>query len=62
MNTKTLQAALEQDRRLVCHFRALSELLKEDPISREDFAKQYPRTYNAVVTDKPYSFDLPDDI
>ena len=52
--------ALEQARTLLIHFDALSELLNEvNPISREEFAKQYPRTYNAVMTDEPYSFDLP---
>lgn len=59
MNTKLLQVALDQERHMMCHFTALGELLKEDPISREDFAKQFPRTYNAVMTNKPYSFDLP---
>jgi len=52
--------ALEQERRLLVHFHALSQFLnKDNPISREDFEKQYPRTYNAVRTNKPYSFDLP---
>ena len=60
MNTKLLAIALEQERHMLCHFHALSELLKRDPISREDFAKQYPRTHNAVMTNKPYSFDLPE--
>ncbi len=60
MNTKLLEVALEQERRMLHHFRALGELLKGDPISREDFAKQFPRTHNAVMTDKPYSFDLPE--
>lgn len=59
MNTKLLAIALEQERTLLIHFAALSELLKDDPVSREDFAKMFPRTYNAVVTDQPYSFDLP---
>jgi len=59
--TELFATALEQERRMMCHFYALSELLKGDPISQEDFAKQYPRTYNAVMTDKPYSFDLPKD-
>ena len=50
----------DQERILLVHFHALSELLNEvNPISREDFAKQYPRTHNAVLTDDPYSFDLP---
>jgi len=45
----------------LCHFRALSELLDEvNPITREDFAKQFPRTYNAVLMDDPYSFELPE--
>ena len=52
--------AFEQERRLLVHFHALSQFLdKDNPISREDFEKQYPRTYNAVLTDKLYSFDLP---
>lgn len=55
------KTALDQERHMLCHFRALSELLDEvNPITRQDFAKMFPRTYNAVVTDDPYSFDLPD--
>ncbi len=50
-----------QETTLLCHFRALSELLDEvNPITREEFAAQFPRTYNAVLTDEPYSFDLPE--
>lgn len=53
---------VEKERTLLCHFRALSELLDEvNPITREEFAKLFPRTYNAVVKDEPYSFDLPED-
>ena len=59
MNTKLLEVALKQERTMMVHFIALSELLGDDPISREDFARIYPRTHNAVVTGKPYSFELP---
>lgn len=59
MNTKLLEVALEQERRMLVHFDALRQLFGDTPVSLEDFAKQYPRTYNAVMTDKPYSFDLP---
>ncbi len=60
--TKLYELALDQERTLLSHFRALSELLDEvNPITREDFAKQFPRTYNAVLTDNPYSFDLPNE-
>ena len=52
---------VDQERTLLCHFRALSELLDEvNPITREEFAEQFPRTYNAVLLDEPYSFDLPE--
>ncbi|KKN25205.1 hypothetical protein LCGC14_0887310 [marine sediment metagenome] len=50
-----------KERTLLCHFRALSELLDEvNPITKEEFAQQFPRTYNAVVKDDPYSFELPE--
>lgn len=62
MNTELLAKALEQERHMLCHFTALRHLLEDvDPITREEFAKLYPRTWNAVVTEKPYSFDLPED-
>lgn len=50
----------DQERTMLLHFYALSELLDEvNPITREEFAAQYPRTHNAVLTDEPYSFELP---
>lgn len=59
MNIKLLEIALEQERRMLVHFDALRQLFGDTPVSLEDFAKQYPRTHNALVTNKPYSFDLP---
>lgn len=48
--------------RLTVHFYALAEMLdKKNPVTAEEFALQYPRTWNAVMTQKPLSFDLPSD-
>ena len=47
---------------LTVHFYALAEMLaKKNPVTPEQFALQYPRTWNAVMTDKPLSFDLPNE-
>lgn len=52
---------IDKERTLLLHFRALCELLDEvNPISKDEFAQQFPRTYNAVVNDEPYSFELPE--
>ena len=60
--TGVMTLNIENERTLLCHFRALSELLDEvNPVTREEFARLFPRTHNAVVKDEPFSFDLPEE-
>lgn len=44
------------------HLGALHVYAKGEEPGRDlnEFAKQFPRTWNAIVTDNPTSFDLPD--
>ena len=47
---------------LTVHFYALAEMLaKKNPVDPKQFVSSYPRTWNAVMTDKPLSFDLPNE-
>ena len=41
---------------------ALTVFISDGSHDLNKFAKQFPRTWNAIVTDKPTSFDLPEPV
>lgn len=45
---------------LITHFHAFKVFLDDPDHDIEQFAKQFPRTFNALKTDDPLSFDLPE--
>ena len=49
----------ETIKRLEVHFHALCWLLDEnDPVTPEEFAKQFPRTYKAAIARDPTIFEV----
>lgn len=54
---------MNNEDRLLIHFEAFRSWFT-DPDKynhhRDNFEKQYPRTYNALMTNEPLSFDIPE--
>ncbi len=49
----------DEHQRMLDHFETLRLFVRTGGMDLTDFAAQFPRTWNAIVTGKPGSFDLP---
>ena len=51
---------MNREETLLVHFEAIRSWFTDPNCHVDNFEKQYPRTYNALMTGDPSSFDLPE--